>query len=177
MLTEIQKIALAKTEFDRCEIPSGTHEVDFTVRVRGTVRVGNDYDRPATTSVPWLEATTLYREAFRVTVNELVEKVRRGEGVTLEDLTRITEVGPLSSEVLVDCFRKAMLMGDSAVSTVKDKVEITAAIDRLKEEIVAPLPRQKVPGRVKVDVEVTEAGANMREIAAEFNIEGVREAV
>lgn len=176
MLTDIQKIALAKTEFDRSSIPSGTHQVDFTVRVRGTVKVGEDYDRPATTSVPWLEATTLYREAFRVTVAELVAKVENGETVTREDLVAITEVGPLSSTVLVDCFRKAMLMGDSAVDSVKDKVEINEAINRLKEEIVAPLPRQNVPGRVKVTVEVTEEGTTRKEIAADFN-PSVREAV
>lgn len=176
MLTEIQKIALAKTEFDRAEIQTGQHEVDFTVRVKGTVKVGNDYDRPATTSVPWLEATTLYREAFKVTVEELIAKVERGEGVTREDLVAITEVGPLSSTVLVECFRKAMTMGESAVNTVSDKVEIASAIERLKEEIVAPLPRQKVPGRVKVEVEVTEVGAAPREVAAAFT-SGVREAV
>jgi hypothetical protein len=175
MLTEIQKIALAKTEFDRSGVPSGVHNVDFTVRIRGQVKVGNDYDRPATTSVPWLEATTLYREAFKVTVEELIRKVESGETVTREDLVAITEVGPLSSKVLVDCFRKAMTLGESAVSTVKDKVEIDEAICRLKEEIVAPLPRQNVPGRVKVDVEITE-GTTTKEAAADFNPQ-VRQAV
>lgn len=169
MLTDIQKIALAKTEFDRPSVPAGVHSVDFTVRVCGVVKVGNDYDRPATTSVPWLEATTLYREAFRVTVAELVSKVERGEAVTLADLAAITEVGPLSSKVLVDCFRKAMLMGESAVASVSDKVEITDAIERLKSEIVAPLPRQKVPGRVKVDVEVNEVGTTAKEASVVLN--------
>jgi hypothetical protein len=174
MLTEIQKIVLAKTEFDRAGVPSGVHDVDFTIRVRGQVKVGEDYDRPATTSIPWLEATTLYREAFRVTVDELIAKLDRGESVSRDDLVAVTEVGPLSSKVLVDCFRKAMTLGESAVSTVKDKVEIDEAISRLKQEIVAPLPRQNVPGRVKVDVEITE-GTTTKEAAAEFN--PVRQAV
>ena len=175
MLTDIQKIALAKTEFDRSTIPSGTHAVDFTVRVRGQVKVGEDYDRPATTSIPWLEATTLYREAFKVTVEELIAKIDRGESVSREDLVAVTEVGPLSSTVLVDCFRKAMTLGESAVSTVKDKVEIAAAIDQLKQEIVAPLPRQHVPGRVKVEVEITD-GTTLKEAATDFNPQ-VRKAV
>lgn len=168
MLTDIQKIALAKTKFDRSSVPSGVHDVDFTVHVRGTVRVGEDYDRDPTTSVPFLEATTLYREAFRVTIDELIAKLDRGESVTRDDLVSISDVGPLSSEILVDCFRTAMLKGESAVQTVSDKVELAEAIERLKKEVVAHLPRQNVPGSVKVSVEITD-GTTRKEIAPEFN--------
>ena len=46
-MNDIQKIAMSRVKFDRSSVPVGEHSVDFTVRVRGTVKVGADYSKAA----------------------------------------------------------------------------------------------------------------------------------
>jgi hypothetical protein len=143
----------------RSSIVPGQYPVDFTVRLHGTLKVGEDYERPATTSIPWLEVTTLYREVFRRAIDELVAKIDSGEGVSRSDLTSMASAGVLTTDVLVDCIRTALENGSSAVGTVEDRVkEVEAGVEALKKDLVSKTPPQKVPGRVSLSVETDVVG-------------------
>jgi len=143
----------------RSQVLPGSYPVDFTVRVHGSMKVGEDYDRPATTSIPWLEVTTLYREVFRRAIDELVSKIDEGSSVTREDLTSMATAGVLTTDVLVDCIKTALDNGSSAVGTIEDRVkEVEMGVERLKKDLVAKAPKQNVPGRVSLSVETDLVG-------------------
>lgn len=150
-------------------VSPGQYPVDFTVRVHGTMKVGEDYERAPTTSIPWLEVTTLYREVFRQAIDELVEKIDEGHAVTRGDLTGMSVAGVLTTEVLVDCIRTALQNGASAVGTVQDRVkEVEAGVEALKKDIVSKNPPQKVPGKVTLNVEADVVGVPQGMTAAEI---------
>jgi hypothetical protein len=152
----------------RGQVLPGEYGVDFTVRIHGTAKVGEDYERPATTSIPWLEVTTLYREVFRRAIDELVAKIDAGSAVTRGDLTSMATAGVLTTDVLVDCIKTALDNGDSAVGTIEDKVkEVEAGVERLKKDLVAKAPKQQVPGRVSLSVETETVGVPQGMNAAE----------
>lgn len=179
MLNDIQKIALSKIKFDRDNVPSGDHGVDFTVRVRGSVKVGDDYEKRGTTSIPWLESVALWQETIRAAFDGLLAKMDAGE-LTREEIVAMQHSGPVATGVLVDCIRTAMLNGESAVGTIQDRVEeVKMGVDRVQREVVSNLPMQQAKGHVKVSVEVTDLteAANMREAAAVLNPRQIREAV
>lgn len=180
-MNDIQMTVLAKVVGEkeakaaRKGVAPGQHPVDFTVRVHGVMKVGEDYERAATTSIPWLEVTTLYREVFRGAIDELIAKIDNGAGVTRADLTGMATAGVLTTGVLVDCIRKALDEGSSAVGTIKDKVqEVEKGVEKLKKDIVAKTPPQQVPGKVSLDVEVDEVdlgeGVPVRQVAEEIEV-------
>lgn len=65
MLTALQTLSLSKAVDEkvakaaRASVVAGAFEVDFTVRVVGTVRVGEDTTVAATTSIPWSKVAAL----------------------------------------------------------------------------------------------------------------------
>lgn len=180
-MNDIQTTVLAKVVGEkeakaaRKGVAPGQHPVDFTVRVHGSMKVGEDYERAATTSIPWLEVTTLYREVFRGAIDELVAKIDSGVPVARADLTGMATAGVLTTDVLVDCIRNAIQNGSSAVGTIQDKVqEVEKGVEKLKKDIVAKTPAQKVPGKVSLDVEVDLVdGVAVRQVAEDVAV-GVR---
>ena len=160
-MNDVQKIALSKVKFDRDNVPSGEHCVDFTVRVRGTVKVGEDYEKSATTSVPWLESVALWQETLRGAFDSIISKMDSGER-TREELVAMKNSGPVATAVLVDCIRQAMIAGTSAVGT------ISARVEEVKADLVAELPLQTAKGHVKVNVDLEEVGMTTREVAEVF---------
>lgn len=163
-MNDIQKIALSKVKFDRDSVPSGEHRVDFTVRVRGTVKVGDDYEKSATTSVPWLESVALWQETLRAAFDSMIAQIDRGEAVTREELEAMKNTGPIATGILVDCIRKAMVSGESAVGTIKDRVEeVKAGIEKVKSDLVSELPLQTAKGHVRVDVSLEDVSEEVGE--------------
>jgi len=176
MLTDIQKVVLAKVmdsgevRTARKGVSAGQYDVDFTVRVNGSVKVREDYERAATTSVPWTEVTAMMREGFRVTVEGMIAKMDRGEAVTRGDLVEIMENGPVALGFAVECVRKSLVKGESAVGKVREVVELEDAVKGLLSDISGNLPSQTVPGAVVLDVSVEPVVAMTRpEISAEIN--------
>lgn len=166
MLSEIQKLAISKVKADREAILPGTYPVDFTVHVKGTVSVGEDYARAATGSIPWLEASALWAEVSREAFNTLIGKVTAGGTVSVEDLEAMRDTRVLATDILTDCIKRAMLDGESAVGKITEKVEgMTSAVAAIKREVVSKLPPQEAKGVVKADVRV-EPVASVAEIAA-----------
>ena len=153
-MNDIQMLALSKVKFDRDAIPSGDYSVDFTVRVKGTVKVGDDYERDATTSIPWLESVALWQETASAAFDSLIARMDRGETITRKDLVAMRSTGPMATGVLVDCIRTALVAGESAVGSVADRVtEVKQGIDSVKRELVKQLPKQACKGASKVDCE------------------------
>lgn len=137
----------------RAGVSPGNHAVDFTVRFHGVAKVGEDYERAPTTSIPWLEVTTLYREVFRGAIDDLISKIDGGQAVSRDDLTSMATAGVLTTDVLVDCVRTALQNGVSAVGTVRERVaEVEAGVEALKKDLVSKAPAQKVPGKVSLNV-------------------------
>ena len=169
MLSEIQKLAISKIKTDREAVQPGTYPVDFTVRVNGTVTVGEDYERSATGNIPWLEASALWAEVSREAFNSLIQQVKAGGTVTVGDLEAMRDSRVLATTVLTDCIRKAMLDGESAVGKIAERVEgMTDAVNEIKRKVVALLPQQEAKGVVKVNVAV-EPVATPAQIAAAVN--------
>lgn len=159
MLSEIQKLALSKIKVDRDVIRPGTHPVNFTVHINGTVTVGEDYERAATTNIPWLEASALWAEVSREAFNSLIGKVQSGVQVTVSDLEAMRDSRVLATDVLTDCIRKAMLQGESAVGTIASKVQgMNEAVAEIKRQVVLQLPQQEAKGVVKTSVKVEVVG-------------------
>jgi hypothetical protein len=86
--------------------------------------------------------------------------------------------GVLTTDVLVDCIKTALDAGDSAVGTIKDKVEeVDAGVKRLQEDIIAKTPKQRVSGNVSLSVEVETVGVPQGMTAAEVAEAIARQAV
>ena len=164
-MNDIQKIAMSRVKFDRSSVPVGEHSVDFTVRVRGTVKVGADYSKAATTGIPWLESMALWQETIRAAFDSMIEKFDAGE-LTRDEILAMKDAGPIATEVLVDCIRTAMVADESAVGHIKDRVkEVAAGVKKVQDDIVSQLPRQHADGHVKVSVvlEDVEYGVSVQE--------------
>ncbi len=177
-LSDIQKFVVGKflgeTELKKLreDISSGTHHVDFTVRFSGSFSVGEDYSRPATTSIPWLESVALIRETTKCAFESLIEQVDRGQAITKEDLLAMMHSGPVSINVLVDCVKQAILRGESAVGSVSDSVEeVSQGIKEMKKDLVDRLPAQNCKGRVSVDVcaNLVDNGYTQEEVSLAVN--------
>lgn len=169
-MNDIQKIALSKVKFDREGVPSGEHCVDFTVRVRGMLKVGEDYEKSATTSVPWLESVALWQETIRAAFDSMLAKMDAGE-LTRDEIVAMKDSGPAATAVLLDCISQAMVAGESAVGKIEDRVaEVKAGVKRVQEEIVSKLPLQTAKGVVKASVEFEElVGVNAGAVGAVLN--------
>lgn len=167
--TVVSKIVSDKeAKAARSEITPGIYPVDFTIRYHGGMKVGQDYDRPATTSIPWLEVTSLIREAYRVVLEALLAKLDGGGTVSRGDIVDIMESGPLASDFAVKVIRQALEDKVKATGKLKDVVELEAAVDALLADFSAQLPRQKVPGRVSLDVKADVVGVPQGMTAAEI---------
>jgi hypothetical protein len=177
--TVLAKVVKEKEAKDaRSQVLPGSYPVDFTVRIHGNMKVAEEKQRPATTSVPWLEVTTLYREVFRRAIDDLVAKIDAGSAVTRGDLTSMATAGVLTTDVLVECIKKALENKESAVGTIKDKVEeVDAGVKRLQEDIIAKTPKQRVSGNVSLSVEVETVGVPQGMTAAEVAEAIARQAV
>lgn len=170
-MNDLERVVVGKFYSDeklkefRPGVLPGEYDVDFEVRFRGQVKVGEDYDRASTTKVCWVPAIALVREAFEVTVDELIRKVKSGEGVGLRDLEKIKECGPVSSDFIVDCVRRSIISEGESAPEVTGSVELDSAIKTINAEIIDRLPRQFVPGRVNL------RGVTMEEVVEEVPVQ------
>lgn len=74
MLTDIQKVAITKVGSKSPKIEEGVYDVDFLVRIKGTVRKGKDYPTTVYQSVP-------FDKLFAIALSKL-------NGVTVESIVR-----------------------------------------------------------------------------------------
>lgn len=135
-LSLAERIALAKISAPKGEIEPGDHAVDFMVRVKGTVRKGEDYQRTPTVSIPTLAALALFVKRMGFQRDVAIEK-------------------------LMDCM-KAALKGESAAEIDEWLGE---AAEKVREGLEA-LPKATVKGVVTtVDMSVEKIDATVDAIA------------
>lgn len=128
----IEEFALTKVKVSkgvRNEISPGKHEVDFLVRVSGTLTVGEDYETKPTVSLPVKEILALFAARAGFTRERTIELLRE---VTTEAL----ESG------------KAGASGEvkEAISGVSEYLEM------IQKELIEKLPKAKRAGRVTAKV-------------------------
>jgi hypothetical protein len=140
-------IALTKAVSDRqakAARPSltvGTHEVDFTVRVRGSLTVSEDTDKTPTVSIPMKETLALFIAYSGITGQHAKNLLTRA----MTDALAIQADGE---------------QNHNGVGAIRDALPKIAEIER---DVVAPmlasLPRTKVNGMVRANLDVTEVGS------------------
>lgn len=132
MTNTITMLALTKwtDKQARKNAAPGEYEIDETVRVVGTIRIGEDYDTAPTVSLPMLPILALF--------------IQRA-GITRECSER------LLSEVAAQAIGDDGKVGDAMVADIDG---IKATLERVKRNVIAKLPRQQRTGPVKVNLSV-----------------------
>jgi hypothetical protein len=189
-MTPVELLALAKLLKDaeekkiRAQIPAGDYAVDFSVHVKGTYEVEEDYLKDPTVSVPWTEAYALLRELAIQGVDEMIARVDRGETITKADLEVIKTAGFLSENLIVDCIQQAFAAknapkGERAI--IARVPEVEAAQERAKEAISKRIGKTPSKGRVLTDLSVEEiqpqtvaGSATQPQIAPEVSVSQAR---
>lgn len=108
-------------------ITAGTYDVDLTVRVKGTIEVSEDTDRPPTTSIPVKEVLALFLARSGCTREHSIALLR---------------------ECLTDALRDDV-RGQGAIEAAAD---IDREFKKAVAEITNSLPRNPVKGAVKAHV-------------------------
>ena len=116
----------------RNELEVGSHDVDFWVRIVGSLNVGEDYDSAATVAIP-------YRKAFAA----------------------LCYVSGVTGKAGVNMIRKAMeiALADDNDVTAKDALDrICPAVEAVERDVIQPminsLPRIPCKGKVTTDFEL-----------------------
>lgn len=114
-----------KNEDVRDRVNPGEYDIDTTVRIRGTLKVQNDYERKTIMSLPHTEVLALALHLAGVQQDRAIKCIR-------------------------DAVMGCLSQGASAVGCVKEQIPtIENEISRIKQEIVDQLPRQSCRGNVK----------------------------
>ena len=122
---------LAKTA--RGEVETGLHAVDFTVRIFGSVNVGEDYEQAPTASIPMKKALAALAYVAGCTGKAGIAKIERAMRIALEN-------NDDASRILA---------------------EIMPDVDRIEKSVIAPmlaqLPKTSCKGKVTVKLATSEA--------------------
>lgn len=127
----LQRIALAKatkaTEADRNLLKPGEYPVRFKVEVDGTIRVGEDFDRPPTVNIPLLPTMALFMQFSGIK-------------------------GERAAELLVKAMNKALELGEDGADKIAELAEIEAAMANVEQKVIAKMERVEVKGKVTTQV-------------------------
>jgi hypothetical protein len=137
-MDDVTKFALAKLvkEEDektlRAKVGPGVYKVDVTLHISGTLKVGKDYPKTPTVSIPVKEVMAL-----------LIHRM----GVTREK----------AKEILIDVLKTAIAESGKGEGSIAHeyKEEIEAAEAHVKE-VISALPKTISKGQVRPDLLVTE---------------------
>jgi hypothetical protein len=132
-MDDILRLALSKIKDDgaRDRVEPGTYRINACVTITGEMTVGADYTRPATTSLPHIEILALALHLAGVQQDRAISIIR---------------------EAVSGCLAN----NDSAVGCIRSSIPtIETEIARIKNEIVAQLPKQNCKGSVKFTPELT----------------------
>lgn len=145
-MNNVTQIALTKAVNDkaakiaRSGLSVGRHEVDFTVRVSGTLNVSEDTDKVPTVSIPMKETLALFIRYSGITGPHAMALLKRA----MTDALAANEDGEQSSQ------------GVGAIAEALPIIEET--MRTIIEPMLADLPRTPVKGMVKASLQVTEVG-------------------
>jgi len=139
MDTNLQTVALAKLVGEktktfiaaRAALTEGTHNVDCTIRVTGTLHVGTDYDTAPTVSIPLKETMALF--------------------IAYSGITREHAIN-----VLTRAMTDAIAANGKGKGALAEKLTVVEeTMTRVEEDIIALLPRQDRKGPVKASLNYT----------------------
>ena len=126
-LTALNNVISAKAaKAARAGVSEGTFDVDVTVRVQGTLKVGKDYTRPPTVSIPVKEVLALF--------------VARS-GCTRED----------SIDLLRSCLTDAIAAKGKGKGAIVDTGAVDEVFEAQVAALIASLPETPVKGPVDAD--------------------------
>ncbi len=125
----LSKIAIPKTA--RAAVAVGEHEIDATIRVKGIIKVGEDYDTAPTVGLPLLEIVALLlhragatREASIALLREVAtEAMKITEGKSKGSLESLPEVEAMLKTVQDEYIAKLPRANRKGVVTAKLAVE------------------------------------------------------
>ncbi len=130
-ITALNKLVKEKVgKAARANLGAGTHPVDVTIRVVGTLDVAPDTSRVPTVSIPLKEVLALF--------------IARAGG------TREGSVALLRS-----CMHDALRLGPTGVGAIEGVVEVDAAYVAMVAELTASLQKTPVRGDVTANLAVT----------------------
>lgn len=115
----------------RSGVVAGTYNVDVTVRVHGTVKVGEDTEKTPTASIPVKEVLALF--------------------IARSGCTREASIA-----LLRDCLTDALSQGVTGAGAIEAVADIDNVFKAAANELVASLPKTPVKGSVKASLVVEE---------------------
>jgi len=123
---------LAKKEQAREGLSAGEHNVDatVTVKINGSISVGEDFPAKPTSSIPWKTAMALFV---------------RYSGAT----------GETAMNALVRAMSEAIQADEEAEKLILKSVDLEKAV-KLVEKKLEDLPKKNKPGVVRTDLEIEE---------------------
>jgi|694.fasta_scaffold04876_28 hypothetical protein len=121
------RLAISKVKDDgvRDNVAPGEYNIDATIRIRGNLVVGEDYERATSTVLPHTEVLAYALHLAGIQQDRAISIIR-------------------------DSVKACLTNGESAVGKIRDNIPtIEAEINRIKQEIVNQLPKQQCKGNVK----------------------------
>lgn len=126
----LSKIAVPKTA--RAAVAPGKYPIDATIRVKGEIKVGQDYDTAPTVGLPLLEIVSLL--------------LHRAGATRESSLTLLREVATEAMKIKEGCSK----------GSLESLAEVEKMLETVREEFIAKLPRASRKGAVTADLEVVE---------------------
>ena len=130
-LNPVELLALSRIKASeaRDQVSPGTHPVDFTVRVQGSVKVGEDTEKAPTVRLPHLAVMALF-------------------------IQRMGFQRDHATAVLMNCMREALEMDTSARDTLLANFPEIATCEEGLRTMMAALPPIKERGHVTVKLAI-----------------------
>lgn len=139
-LSTIQTLALSKSVKEaaekaaRAETNAGTHEVDFTVRIKGTLKVGEDYEKKSSCSIP-----------FKAVIALMAQRMGFQRDAAIALIT----------ECVADAMKANMSKGDVATSEgAEDDMGLETIYKDMIDKACETLPKTPTKGAVKANLEI-----------------------
>lgn len=126
-LSAIEQVALSKA-VKATTIEAGNYDVDFTVRVKGSITKGEDYESRVTQSAsPWKILAVALSKLNGITIESLVKESEAGE-IDTSDLAKRADdaIGSLKESTLKTCSGKTTAKITVEVVEVDNRVKIAA---------------------------------------------------
>jgi len=119
-LTNLEKLALAKVSANTTPLAPGDHDFDITVRVSGSLRKGEDYERTPTASVPLKQALALFVRYCGITRKAALSALTKAMTEALDTGTQVDmEVVNTAEKMVMDSLEEMPKVNVSGATTVQ----------------------------------------------------------
>lgn len=136
MFNDATILALSKLIADkqakdaRSKLGPGHHDIDLTVRIKGSMSIGEDYEKAPTVSIPLLAVLALFAKRAGVTKESSLNLIR-------------------------ECMVEALSTANKGADVLAAEVEgLEIMVKEIQQEVIAKLPKTISKGVVKTKLEV-----------------------